>query len=135
MATFSRAKNARPNGLVPGFAGRDAIPHQQNVHLKPSELQLLFRCSRSIAGKLMKRADFPAPFDLTGDGNNLRYALDEVLAWRNNHRREIRLLKAPPRTARPIALPPAAAEAAVRKGLAALREDRAAKKGDPTGFR
>ena len=128
MATFPRAKNARANGLAPGSP--------QSTHLKPSELQVLFHCSRSIAGKLAAQPDFPRPIDLTGDGNNLRYALDEVLAWRNNHRREVRILKRPPRTGLPKGPPIApapSAEAAVRKGLAAMREG--AKKPDPTGFR
>jgi hypothetical protein len=134
MASFSRAQNARPNGLVPGSRRADTLAAIETIHLKPSELQTLFHCSRSIAGKLTARPDFPAPVDLTGDGKNLRYALDEILLWRNNHRREVRMLKQPPRSARPIAPPPSpSAEAAVRAGLAALRGETGKK--DPTGFR
>ncbi len=132
MATFSRAHSARPNGHVPGFASRaDMLAALEGMHLKPMELQLLFSCSKTTAAKLVAQADFPAPIDLTGDGHNLRYPYDEVLAWRNNHRREIRQLKHPPRRGPPIA-PPPSAEAAVRRGLAAMRE---AKKREPTPFR
>jgi predicted DNA-binding transcriptional regulator AlpA len=132
MASFSRA-HARLNGLVPGFASRaDMHAALRTLHLKPSDLQLVFDCGKSTAGKLMRQPGFPAPFDLTGDGRNLRYVTDEIIAWRNNHRREVHLLKHPPPVQRPPIAPAPTAEAAVRRGLAALKDG---KKGDPTQFR
>jgi hypothetical protein len=126
VSPFSRSA-ARQDGLVPGFASRaDLFAALRTMHLKPSELQLLFRCSRGVADKLMTRPDFPPPFDLTGDGHNLRFSFDEVIAYRDSHRREIRALAGPRTRRRP------SAEAAVREGLAALRGDKA---GGPTGFR
>ena len=134
MASFPRAF-ARLNGLVPGFASRADMlaalrSYLENEHLKPSELQLLFRCSRGIAEKLMARPDFPQPFDVAGDGHNLRYVYDEVIAFRDSHRRIIRSLTAPPR--RRSSAPPPSAEAAVRRGLAGLRGEKPA---SPTQFR
>src|SRR4029077_5909778 len=131
MASFPRAL-ARLNGHASNFASRSDIHDAlQAQHLKPSELQLLFRCSRGSADKLMARSDFPKPFDVTGDGHNMRYVYDEVIAFRDSHRRVIRALAVPP-PRRPRIAPAPSAEAAVRSGLAALR---GANKGDSTQFR
>jgi predicted DNA-binding transcriptional regulator AlpA len=128
MTSLPRAI-ARKDGLVPGFASRaDILAALRSLHLKTSELQLLFHCSRGTIDKLVTRPDFPKPFDVSGDGHNLRYVFDEVIAYRDGHRREIRALTTPFRRR----APPPSAEAAVRTGLAALRTG---KTPGATGFR
>lgn len=123
MTSLPRAI-ARRDGRVFGFANRaDMLAALATVHLKPSELRLFFRCSRGVADKMMNLANFPVPFDLTGDGKNLRYSVDEVMTYRDAHRREIRALVSPPKRR---ALPP--------QKIAACAGPPGAP-GGPTGFR
>jgi hypothetical protein len=126
MPTQKARGDARVDTRVRGFASReDFCVALRGVHLKHSELQELFRCSRGIAAKLAARPDFPRPISLTEDGLNLRYVYDEVIAYRDAHRRELKGLW----TRRPR-VPAKTAEQAVRAGLEALRAGR-----QPTNFR
>jgi hypothetical protein len=125
MPTPKARGDAWADTRVRGFASREELHSAlRGVHLKHSELQELFRCSRGIADKLAARPDFPRPISLTEDGLNLRYVYDEVIAYRDAHRRELKGLWRRPRA------PTKTAEQAVRAGLEALRAAR-----QPTNFR
>jgi hypothetical protein len=120
MPTQKARGDAWADTRVSGFASREEFHSAlRGVHLKHGELQELFRCSRGIADKLAARPDFPRPISLTEDGLNLRYVYDEVIRYRDTHRREINgLLRARRRVSAK------SAEDAVRAGLAALRAAR-----------
>jgi predicted DNA-binding transcriptional regulator AlpA len=122
----------RPQALADAYAPRavrraDVIEFLRQTHLKASDLQLLFACSRPTMLRLIAREDFPAPLSLSDDGHNLRYVYDEIIAYRDSHRRQIRQAKLLTRSK-----PKPDGKAALLQGLEALQLKRS---GGGTRFR